>query len=375
MSDDIMADLNDDLQKVRHNSSKAKIVGKELFKLTKKYTEIATKLSEAEASPIINNPDYALQSTIQEASNLLWKEMKEATKINKEFDHTFFTSRLRQVAYDARTIKIIPLKSGKMKVILNLDAVAGSLSDYGSAVRRVREEVKKFSKQFTPLGRTFAPDTPNVEKSHFWEEKFYKAAREGKVAIVKRKGKVVDKTDAFRKKYWETMHKRMDYSGKIAPFWEILDKGSYAMASKGRAGFGTAYPLNDRTDFTSKAVADIQAFYENQTVVGQTQKKAFNAVEAKAELKSVENDMNKLQQEFDTFNVLAFDPAAELLAQAGDRIEFVDMNKLNALADKIRAGEELPAGGSYIGMTGYKVRVRTGFIANSLAARIENGTY
>ena len=375
MPNELELSLSDDLEKVRHNSQRAKIVDKALAKVIRQYVKVSKQIEKEKASPVITSPDFALQRTLQEAPKLLWREMKAATLQNTEFNNSFFTDRLRRVAYDARTITIVPLQSGKIKVLLNLDAVAGSLSDYGRAVRKVREEVRKYTKKLASLGNIITPDTPAAEKAHFWEEKFYKAAREGGVALVRRKGKVVDKTAEFRKKYWDTMHKRMDYSGQIAPFWEILDKGAYAMTQKGGGRWGITYPVNEKTDFTGKAMADISVFYESQVATVQARTGVFDRVAAERELKTIEDDMNNISKKLQELNTLALDPAAELLSQVGDRLEFVDMNKLNALAEQIRAGEELPAGGSYIGIPGYKVRVRTKFIANSLAERMENGTY
>jgi hypothetical protein len=374
MPDDILSGLTEDLSKAKWNARKAEIVGKSVYKLTNKFIYLATKIAKAEESPIYTTPDYALQRTMKEAPKILVRHMKEATQVNKEFNNEFFMSRLRKAANSLGAITITPLESGSVKVKLNLDKVAGGLADYGAAVRKVRAEVKKYTKKLVSVGQAFSPETPQAEKIHFWEEKFYKAAREGGVALVRRKGKIQDATAKFRAKYWETMHKRMDASGKIAPFWEILDKGIAAYASKGGGRWIGGYPINMPTDFTGKAMAEIKRFYDAQLVQSNATKESFNIDKAYKEMKEVEADMEVMERQFESLKTLALDPAAELIAQVGDKIEFVDMNKLNAVAEAIRQGEQLPAGGSYIGIPGYKVRVRTKFISASIAERLRDGT-
>ena len=186
---------------------------------------------------------------LKKCHEILWSEIQVAIKVNREFDDEFFRTRLFAAAFHPDTIKIDILSGGNFFVGINLNEVAGSLRDYARGIERTRAD----------LGIADFHELTN----HFWQEKLYGPAREGKLVKArkqkegsKRKAKSsAQRTKEAIGKYWKTMQMRMENSGKIAPFWEILDKGTVDLLSnKG----GDAYPTNFPTNFTTKTILKIE---------------------------------------------------------------------------------------------------------------------
>ena len=179
-----------------------------------------------------------------EASKILNEEILKAVKENVEYDHSYFIGRLQSVAFNEKIFFINNSWSRyNMFVKIDFGSVAGNLEDYAHGVVEAREAFNV--KDWHELSQ------------HFWQEKLYDPARRGIPVEKKRKrtrgGKGITpevKTARQVGKYWSTMFKRMDASGKIAPFWELLDKGSQPMSSDRG---GNPYPLAKRTDFIRRA--------------------------------------------------------------------------------------------------------------------------
>ena len=177
-----------------------------------------------------------------EASKILAEEIIKAVKENKEFDHQYFIDRLIKVAYNPKIFFIYnSIANAQRYVKINFGDVAGNLEDYAHGVAEAR--------------KTFKVKNWHKLSQHFWEEKLYKPAREGIPVPSKKKKKgstsPEEKTAKMVTAYWVTMYKRMDASGKIAPFWDIINNGTPEYMSSSRGG--NPYPTATRTDFIGKA--------------------------------------------------------------------------------------------------------------------------
>ena len=345
MIDDLRAELKEELRHIPSYILQAQRVDREYEKLSIKFDRLSAEVEKAEKEPEKVSSGDALENTLLEAPKLLMKEINLAVKKNPEFNNPFFIDKLRVAAFDERTITIIQFKNGNIKVKLNLNETAGSLSDYGNGIKKVRQE----------LGTKSSADI----SSHFWSEKYYGAAREGRaVKVMRGRGKnrkQVDQSAKFTWAYWNTMRQRMKAAGKVAPFWELLDKGMMPIPNASRkGGEGTAYPVNEATDFTGKAQRKIKEYYESQ-VTQVVANKGFDIVAARKTLSELEKAMAFIDKLLIEVNEKSLDVGAELVIRIGDNIKKADSTKVQnlemALKNKEKVGSRIRLGGG--------VRVRT----------------
>lgn len=214
----------------------------------------------------------------QEAQKILITSIETAILNSPEFNHPFFLSKMIQAAKDVRMIEVIPLGTNNAEVRLNWDAVAGTIEDYAMGILAARNAIKAGSP------RSMRGD--GARRSSFWAEKYYGSAREGKSHTRKhyKGGKVVsevDMTAKFTAAYWETMQMRVEESGRLAPFWEIIDKGTAQMAGKESDAGGVPYPINPPTYFVESASRSIKALYlaPPKTTVDSEQKELLKTIE------------------------------------------------------------------------------------------------
>jgi hypothetical protein len=196
------------------------------------------------------------------ANQILIKNIQIALKMNREFNDTVFSTGLMKAAIDPNSVRIFSEGPGVFHVDVNFNQTAGSIVNYASAVKVVRDMLASKKYEKSGPGRPFTMSKPEVA-SMFWEKMFYGSAREGrKVGRRKfnRKTKKYferDVTNEDVEKYWWTILQRLELSGKPAPYWEILDKGSSVMD-----GGGKPYPRSVAMNFTGKTVMEVQALLE-----------------------------------------------------------------------------------------------------------------
>jgi len=327
MPNELITSLRQDLSKIPSLIRRAEVAGTKLSKLETQYNNLKEDLAKIQKQKSVSVTDAStLEKTLVEAPKILWEQIRLAVKKNPEFDNPFFTKRLHDAAFNPSTFTLVQFKNGNIKVKLNLNETFGSLSDYGNAIKKVREE----------LGTRSSADIA----SHFWSEKYYGAAREGKPAMVTRgrgkNRKQVDQSAKFTWKYWNTIRKRMSYAGKIAPFWEILDKGTMPIPNAHRkGGEGTAYPTNGATDFTGKTQIAIQKFYQSQTSKDKTVSKIDTTTLTKLMLE-VKESIAFITGLIRELNQKALDPGIEVLTRF-EKEERVSETKLAKLIDALRS--------------------------------------
>ena len=278
------------------------------------------------------------------ASEILYNEIEEAARITEEYDDEFFLSKLRLAAFTPGVISITPMGRGQFYVGIHMNEVAGSLSDYIKGVESAREI-------------TGAKET-HALSSHFWAEKLYAVARQGKKLperilekdengkTRKRRKSAKDHAKDLTHKYWEIMATRLTESGKIAPFWEFLDQGNIPIAG---AKGGTPYPMYSPTNFVEKAREKIHE-YLTGVGVGADIRYEWGGIEDPRTIKSIENLkkyveraqklLDKIEVYIEQVLVLDEDDPAEALQELADAlgrdIAELDEKKLLDIAYAIR---------------------------------------
>lgn len=249
-------------------------LGKSLAEITKQL-EILKKVN-----PLTIASDYAFQDANRGAVDTLVDNIYRAVQINTEFNHPIFLERLLEAA-NTPGVMILTQSGRRLNVRITFGRVAGNLEKWARAVDTVRLE-KGIS--IYSISNVDNPDPQLL--SHFWEEKYYKTAREGKSFIWGHR----NSADMYAEKYWDTMFRRLAVCGELAPFWEILDKGSTSMSSD--IG-GTPYPVNTPTNFISRTIQTLQEFYNASLAEYETQIKK-DVQESEKELSSIQAAIIKI---------------------------------------------------------------------------------
>lgn len=177
------------------------------------------------------------KEAIKFAKEALFISTINALKKRQEFDIPLYRKPLFESIADNDTYKIRSRGSGFNSIIsvnINLDATAGRLNMWGSAIKIARKilGVKVPTKRSSEKKRTATA----LQASRAWAGIYDK--RGGK-----NKGK-----------YDETIKLRLSKSSKPAPFWELLDKGALPMPSD-RGGYPT--PNNLPLNFVDKTEKEI----------------------------------------------------------------------------------------------------------------------
>ena len=331
MFEGIIEDIN-----YKYNSSRSSLV--KLDWIRRQRDELAEKIYNLEDSlsnqeqNVQESASYEALSNIEtegKAVDILRTKVIDACIESPEFDEDFFRSRLLRVC-TSRAINL-SLVTGELVVNILLDEVAGSLTDYASAIRVVRDQLSEDRK---------SPAPSRELSSKFWKEKFYGPAREGKTVtrrVYNKETKQYTTKDITAQqidKYWYTMQLRMSEAGGIAPFWEILDKGSQFFSSYEDSG-GEGYPVTEPTNFVDKTITAIQELFRTDRreyedyLYRQCDRMREQIDEGKSALDEVDRMISELE---------SVDEAALLMEKIGERIEYADREKIESLLNEIRSG-------------------------------------
>ncbi len=227
--------LGKSIQQAKKDADSLKPILNEIDKTTLNLLEVKEKLNNAmlelENDDITRKSvDSLLQSVEEIKISTLVKHLSEAINSSSEFNDPVFAPYLLQAASKDEAL-IITLQyagtSSKIDVENNMNAVAGSLEDWGKAVSAVRGDSKS---------------SPNKASSSW--------------------------ANLFRSKdsnsLWESIEReRGIFSGKIAPFWEILDKGHASIRlSSDRGGYPT--PSEAPSHFIDSTTKEIEESFKRR---------------------------------------------------------------------------------------------------------------
>lgn len=303
----------------------------------------------------------------KEAPDIVFSEIEKAVRLNREFNHEFFLSKLKIATKDPRLYKIsFDLNTAKLNVDLDFNTVAGSTEDY---VRGIKEFRSKLQGQ-----RKLRSSGPMA--LHFWREKYYGTAREGRSVTRTKKSsnkeiKKIDITAKLKQAYWYTMTSRVFLSGKLAPFWQILDKGFSVI---GVSSDNQPYPINNPTWFVFTSIRKIKARF--WYLISQEMKKTgLNIEDPQGILDEIDQtivEINKLRSEIDPKKVGTVQLNIITLINKLRNIEITDTKRVIQLAENfIRTGRIASGKQERVRIKGLPSGIRTKILEALLRESLE----
>lgn len=236
--DDISEFLNSvdqSIQQAKRDVDSLKPVLDNIDKTISNLVEVRNKLISSfrqldDDSVIRKSVEAAVQNINAAKTNTLLENISRAIDLSSEFGNPVFAPYLIQAASNPEALIINFQYSGlssKIEVDNNMNAVAGSLEDWGRAVLAVRGNSKS------------SPD----QASSSWANLFRSRGNNN---------------------LWERIEsERGIFSGKLAPFWEILDKGQSGIRlSSDRGGYPT--PSEAPTHFIDNTIKELEDGFKRQ---------------------------------------------------------------------------------------------------------------
>lgn len=232
-----------------------------LAELKKGRQRLVNKIAKAEKEiAIVKNPDKYVKSilpTIEKdvskvASDILQASILEAIRTNHEYDWPLYRRALFLAAKDKEAFKVYNLGgtgfNTRLSFTVNFDKSAGRLEAWARGVKLTRRDLEVK----VPRKGSKKREVSALQASRAWGGIF--GSRNS------------DPQGRFAK----TIKSRLSYSGRTAPFWQLLDKGIVPMPSD-RGGYptpkGTPTHFIQRTQeamegYTKNILKDFQANYD-----------------------------------------------------------------------------------------------------------------
>ena len=199
--------------------------------------------------------DYLIRSVIDiilrdiDMGEILANHVASAVATNTEFGNRMLFFPLLSAARSSRNFTTIVNGTGwgsAINVIINMDSTAGTLDEYASGVKAVREALQAeadMAKAMRP--KHWKKSKPKardpIAASRYWKKHVYQ-----------------NPNQMF---YNTTMEERIRLSGSPAPYWKLLDKGSISMQSDWG---GIPYPQGTATNFIDNAATEIRREFIRQ---------------------------------------------------------------------------------------------------------------
>lgn len=183
-----------------------------------------------------------IKEGLKNAKIILETSVLEAIRENYEFSEPQYRNALFHAIKDNDTYIIRSSGSGfksTIKIDINLDRTAGRLDRWATGIKAYRRELEV-----------------KIPRKNDKKKKQKTAAMNASRAWAK----IFDNRGNPLSKFAVTVRRRLELSGAVAPFWQLLDKGKVSMASD-RGGYPT--PINRRTNFLDKAEKSTNTFISN----------------------------------------------------------------------------------------------------------------
>jgi len=198
-----------------------------LESIIKELIEQTADISTAAFMETINYYEY-------DALAILMSNLQQAIASSEEFNLKDFREPLLN-AFDNVNVINYRLERGGNFISVNIlaEEFGGTIDEYYQGVELARDQLRK--------GEEIGDIT---QASAFWSM-MYNAGRsrfaaiEGSSKEVKAANKKRKKNfEKLRRKYFDTIHTRLSFFTK-APYWNIIDKGTFAFTDFDRGGFPT----------------------------------------------------------------------------------------------------------------------------------------
>lgn len=213
-------------------------------RLVKKIADAKTKVALAK------NPDKLVKSILPQikkdvldnAVDILQGSILEAIRENYEYDWPMYRRALYLAAADKDAYSVYNLGgtgwNTRLSFTINLDKTAGRLEAWATGVKLAR---KSFGTK-VPRRGSKKRELSALSASRAWA------------------GIFGHRSTSTKAKYAETIKRRLSYSGRVAPFWQLLDKGTIPMPSD-RGGYAT--PKGEPTHFIQNAQEVMERYTKN----------------------------------------------------------------------------------------------------------------
>jgi hypothetical protein len=181
------------------------------------------------------NVEIAFDLIRNSKNSIFVENAAQALLFSSEFNHSVFANNLIQSVSQEESIHVSLNYAGLNSTIIvdnNLNEVAGSLEDWGRAVLEVRD---------SQGGSKTSPE----RASQSWAVMFRNRLSSSPWAGIEQR--------------------RIQFAGKPAPYWEILDKGHANIRLVSDRG-GYATPSEAPTRFVDKTTEDLQELFKKQLI-------------------------------------------------------------------------------------------------------------
>lgn len=252
------------------------------------------------------------------------RAIDEAVEVNTEFQQPAYRQALYAVAQDKNIYKLFTLGTGwgiKLHVEIVFESAAGFLNEWAHGIERYRESIKTKGLDNEDSGR---------RATEWWYTNVYGTSLEAK-----------------------TIKGRLEFSGRLAPFWQILNNGSQPLLSDRAGGYN---PVPSRpTGFVDDPKFEIEQNF--LTVIRQEQERWFQETR---ELKQIIAEYEQRRNEYSLeVNNLRTDIRlnTQVYESFDEKREFIDRNKLADAIKRLRAGEEFEKPRVNIGIRGKRIYI------------------
>lgn len=293
-----------------------------LRKLRGARTRLVNRIAKSEEQvTLLKNPDRYVKSldqiirkdALRQAKNVLQGSILRAVRDNYEFDWPEYKAGLFQAANDNEIYTIRALGgtgwNTRYIVSIDMDNSAGRLNRWAAGVKAYRAELEtKIPKKSSKKARQSA-----VGASRAWAKIF--------------------KTRGSNPLFRTTIRKRLEYSGAVAPFWQLLDKGDIPMPSD-RGGFPT--PGKKITNFVEKSEEVLEQYIRNLILAYKNNYESLMG-EYRTFLNQAKSRLSEIDQIVDEIK-LELSVIGNLERKLGLISQFIDSGKLEAVVQKIKDG-------------------------------------
>lgn len=304
----LVRDTNRDLLDIERQLESAK---KDRDKLTKQISSAKGRLTRKQNDPRSHNKviDAIIREfkTLGLVEGLLIRQIDLAVETNTEFAHPSYLKPLYRVARSPDIYKYRREGAGwdtVLRVDIEFQSLAGTLEDWAEGILFYRDELG--------VEETDTPDA-GQKATFYWM------------------GKVVGTPLETR-----TIRGRLEGSGRIAPYWEILNGGSQPL-------------LSDRSDGTFNPMPAVPTgFVEEAERQGNNLLRNYLREERQrwfAEIEELKAEIERAEDMRESYNqdIAQLKPEAQANRRVydsfGEKKAYIDQNKLQEAVRRLRADE------------------------------------
>lgn len=303
--------LEDTTEKTQASLRKIRGARTRLINQINKGTE-QIKYASNETKYVADLKENLRKEAVKSAKDILNAKVLEAVRENYEFDSSTYMRGLLEALRKSETYRVDIRGAGwksTIKVDINLNRTAGRLQSWGQGVKLAR---KSFGSKVPKKGSK-RREKSALQASKAWARIF---ENRGETAIWKR-----------------TINLRKNYSGSLAAWWQLLDKGEVPLSSD-RGGYPT--PAKRATNFVHRSEKDSEEYMKK--VMTQQKNKYDNLFTEYDNFVIEANEMIAILNRLIGDIKINLDAVRKVERALGPIAQYIDSNKLEKVVQKIREG-------------------------------------